>query len=336
MTDGATPPYPRSVETERSAPSETSLGLARQPVLGVRKMRYFLAVAEERHFGHAADRLRIAQSGLSQQIRKLEHALGTELFTRDSRQVELTEGGKTLLPLARQMLELVARAEESMRAIAAGKGGVLRLATIAAGYFPGPAALLDAFRSRFPEVQVELYPGFSLQNREALRRRDVDLAFVALPFEGAESIEASRYLRLGTIELMVILPEGHPLASLDRIPRTRLIEEEVVTWARAINPAVIDHIHRSFFGTTAHPRLVEVGDTTQNTRVAEITRRSVVGIGLAPEAEIRPPGVVYRPLEEPTPSVEYGVLWPDAHASPFVDTFVEVAREVMHGASGAG
>jgi DNA-binding transcriptional LysR family regulator len=289
----------------------------------LRQLRYFLAVVDERHFGRAAERLRIAQSGLSQQIKSLERSLGTQLLIRNSRRVDLTEAGEVLAEQARLIVELVARAGETQRLVERGKRNLVKVATAAAG-LPRANAVLREFRERFGDVELELLPGFGPQNVEALRRRAVDLAFVVEP---VELPGASRYLRLGVQELLIVLREDHRLAGLDPIPRAELLRTPFVSWARGFNPDLMAHIHRLLFGELDNPSLVETDlSTARLSLVARSTERA--GVALPSDMELHVPGLVFRRVEAPAPTLEYGIVWLEMYSSPFVPAFLEVAREV--------
>ena len=181
----------------------------------LRQLRYFLAVAEERHFGRAAERLRIAQSGLSQQIKSLERAVGTQLFIRDRRRVELTPRANTSSKRPVSSSRARDRVEETLPFIDRGKGGLLKVGTSSAALHPLAGDLVDRFRERFPDVELHVVPGSGPQNLEALLRRDVDVAFVSFPFEPLDGLSL---LPAGTLELVIALSERHRLASHERIP----------------------------------------------------------------------------------------------------------------------
>jgi DNA-binding transcriptional LysR family regulator len=297
----------------------------------LRQFRYFVAVAEERHFGRAADRLGIAQPGLSQQIKSLERSLGATLFVRNTRHVELTETGRVFIEHARVVLELADRAEQSVRLLEKGKTDLIKVATNASGLPPLMGELLNLFRERHTNVEVELHPGFSIENLEALRRRRIDLAVVTLPSELGAS---ANYLRLGSFEIFVIVPHDHPLASVDPIPRSELVQQPFVTLPRSINPPVIDHIHQLLFEDRVPPVLEEAIDVAPAARMSKIAQDAgLVGVGFGSEQAMEPPGVVFRHVEGPTPRLEYGLVWFDTHASPFVEPFLAVARELVDSAS---
>ncbi len=253
------------------------------------------------------------------------------MFLRDTRHVELTEAGRVFIEHARVVLELADRAEQSVRLLEQGKSSLIKLATNASGLPPLMRDLINLFRKRYTNVEVELHPGFSLENLEALRRRRIDLAAVTLPHELGPS---ANYLRLGWIEIFAIVPQVHPLASVDPIPRSELVRQPLVTIPRSINPPVIDHIHDLLFEDRVRPPLVEAIDMAPSARISRIAQDAgLVGVGFGSEQEMESPGVVFRHLEEPTPRIEYGLVWFDAHTSPFVEPFLAVARELVDSSS---
>src|SRR6516164_7440045 len=145
------------------------------PRMELRHLRYFLAVAEELHFGRAAARLHISQPPLSQQIRRLEDELGARLFRRTKRRVELTPAGQAFLTEARQTL---AQAERAVRAAQRGELGELVVGYVTtASYEPLPD-VIRGFRRRFPDVDLRLENLRSVQQRQALFDGRIDVGFV--------------------------------------------------------------------------------------------------------------------------------------------------------------
>jgi DNA-binding transcriptional LysR family regulator len=293
----------------------------------LRQLRYFVTVAEERHFGRAAERLWMSQPGLSQQIKALERSLGVQLFIRDKRHVELTEAGEVLLEQARSILDLTDRVIEATRVASKGRIGLLRVGTEALSIQPAASEVLEEFHRNYPDVEVQLHPGFGPQNIEALLKRTLDVVFVNVPIQPVQSIE---YLRLGALEVTVVLPEGHRLAGLERIPRKELLAEPFVTLPRNVNPPVIDHMYRLAFGRSEHPHALEVLDAMAGARLLLVSQGSGFTLTTLPEsAQLRIPGVVYRRVEDPVPEIEYGVAWSRIHAQPFVEPFILEARGVV-------
>jgi len=270
--------------------------------------------------------LRIAQSGLSQQIKALERHLGTSLFVRDTRHVALTPAGRVFVEHARVVLELADRAEQSIRLVERGKTGLIKVATNAAGLSEAMTELLNRYRERYPHVEVELHPGFGPQNLEALELRRVDLAVITLPSESAEPFN---YVRLAWIEIFAVVSEAHRLATLDRIPRDELVDIPILTLPRSVNPHVVDQIHEVVFQGREPLSLIEAIDLAATARISRVAEDpKLIGIGFGNEAALEAPGVVFRPFEEPVPRIEHGLAWFDTHASSLVDGFVGVAREL--------
>jgi DNA-binding transcriptional LysR family regulator len=293
-----------------------------QPTVDLRQLRYFVAVAEEQHFGRAAVRLRIAQPGLSQQIQRLERWIGTPLLVRDRRSVALTPAGVVLLSQARLVIEAAARAVQITREVARGKTAILKIGVYSASIYPALTLVLDAFGNRFPQVDIQLMPGHARQSLDALERHAIDVAVLFSPFDRPEG---TRFRKLGSVEAMAALPADHPLAALERIPRSALFDEPFFIWPRELNPVLGDHLRATFFGDRVHDNLIDVADVTEMLiRVAHgegitITNPSVVALDIK--------NLVFRRLEEPPPVFEYGFVWLDASASPFVGDLVALAPD---------
>lgn len=291
----------------------------------LRQLRYFVAVAEERHFGRAAERLRIAQSGLSQQIKALERSLQARLFDRDARPIELTSAGEAFLEEARLVLELADRAVERVRV----RDGVTttKLMFGASSFGNGPIIdeVLRVARTRLPDVDVEVHLDTTAHNILALNRRELDVVFAYVPFESATT---PRYLRLGSAELVLALSEDHRLAAADRVPRAEILKEPLLVGPRSVNPKFSDHVYRTLLGRIDHPHPVDISDigAARFRLVAEGVGISPVGFPLEPLLPIQ--GVVYRRVEDPAPTIEYGLLWFDDYASPALPAFLDVAREI--------
>jgi len=293
----------------------------------LRQFRYFVAVAEELHFGRAAKRLRIAQPGLSQQIKKLERSIGVELLIRDPRGIKLTAAGRAFLDQARLALELADRAVTSAVMADRGKSGLLRVGTRAAGMPILGETILQEFRDRHPDVEIEIHAGLAPQQLEALSARSLDVALLLSPFKTVDP--APRYLELTRLELLIALPQSHRLAGRRSISRAELLREPFLDWPRTVNPTLIDHIRRSLFGAFEHPRAVEISELVEGRRLQHVAKgRGIAASVLPPDGERDVPGVTFCHLEEPPPIVGFGVAWIGTQPSPFVAPFLDVAREL--------
>src|SRR5689334_5740766 len=147
----------------------------------LRHLRYFLAVAEELHFGRAATRLGIAQPPLSQQIRQLEQELGATLLNRTKRRVELTPAGRAFLEHTRQILAETERAKRVARRAGRGEIGRLAIGFVSSADLDVLPRVLRAWRERFPDVEVELHALLTAAQVDALGRGRLDVGFIRLP-----------------------------------------------------------------------------------------------------------------------------------------------------------
>ena len=289
----------------------------------LRQFRYFIAVAEEKHFGRAADRLGIAQPGLSQQIKALERSLGVELLTRHSRGAELTLAGVAFLVQARLAVEYADRAVASVGLPARGHSALLKVGTRAAGIPPIAERLLDEFRDRHPTVELEIHPGFVPQLVEALDRRAIDVATLLKPYVADHP---PNYLRLGTVELHAVLPDGHRLASRDRVPPSELLKEPFLDWSRSANAPLYDRAHRLLFGSVAHPHRIEVPEFDESRRALRVAAGQGNAVTFLKPEEVA--GAVILPFDEPAPRLEYGIGWHEPPVSPAVALLLRMAEQM--------
>src|SRR5829696_8813016 len=174
----------------------------------LRQLRTFVAVAEELHFHRAAQRLYIAQPSVSQQIKALESELGVKLFERDRRSVSLTAAGTVLLNEARELLARADHAVALVRAAGEGARGRLRLSLTRSLTGGIAGAIVNAYRERYPEVDLELAVGNTMMHVQQLHAGNIDAGFVRPPLEDPLLEE----LPLGRDPLVCVLPKGHRLA----------------------------------------------------------------------------------------------------------------------------
>lgn len=176
----------------------------------LRQLRYFIAVAEERHFGRAAQRLGMAQPPLSQQIRQLEDQLGVTLLERTTRRVDLTPAGQELLERGRAVLAEIATLEADVHRIGAGTTGVLRLGCCGAATYASMPRVLRGVAERLPGVALTVQGEMSDAAVESgLRERTLDLGLLHPPV-ATPGIE---HRVVGRERLVVAVPQGSPLVS---------------------------------------------------------------------------------------------------------------------------
>jgi DNA-binding transcriptional LysR family regulator len=274
----------------------------------IRQLQYFLTVAEELHFGRAADRLHIVQSAVSQQLRRLERELGVELFDRTTRTVRLTEAGRRLLPHAREVLAAVSRARAAVDGLRTERAGTVRLGTSA-----GLGARLDRILAEFarlsPRATIELVTGATEERLKAVRSGELDAALL----RGERDTPGLELLPLWRDELMVALPARHDLAVRSEIDMAALVGLPLRLASRRRNPALFDLVvgccRQAGFEPAPGPEF-----TTDQDTLATIGHGAPSWtVFYAPQAELLPaPGVVFRPLRHPTPVMRtYLAVRPD-------------------------
>jgi len=194
----------------------------------LRHLEYFVAVAEERHFTRAAERMRVAQSGLSASIRALEKDLDAELFVRNTRRVELTDAGRALLTEAHRTL---ASASAARDAVAAVRGLLRGSLTVGSEHCLGVIDLppvLASFRRSHPGVEIRLRYAGSGQIVEQIRLGRLNVGFVALPGPAPDGV---RLMPLATEDMMLLTHPGHALADLDVVEVEDLRDEDFVDFS---------------------------------------------------------------------------------------------------------
>jgi DNA-binding transcriptional LysR family regulator len=193
----------------------------------LRHLRYFAAVAEELHFGHAAARLFVTQSTLSVQIRQLEAEVGGPLFVRTSRQVELTESGRLLYAEARRTLDQAERALYVVRQSVLGEAGSIRIGFAGVAAFNGVLpADLRRFHDAHPAVEVEVRELALDQVIDELRGGAIDLGYT--PEMEAAFADGLDHLVRGRITLAAAMREDHPLAGRQLLTKADLAEETLI------------------------------------------------------------------------------------------------------------
>lgn len=195
----------------------------------LRHMRYFVAVAEELHFGRAARRLHLSQPPLSQQIRKLEAILGHSLFMRTSRAVKMTSAGEVFLDRARRTLRKVEEDVEETRRAARGEVGFLKVGFIGSGMLTALPAMLGRYRKQHPSVNLALSEYYSAGVLRALQDGTIDVGFLR-DGGAAEGIETAT---LFSEPFFAVLPAKHHLASRRTLSAAALRDEPFVLFTSA-------------------------------------------------------------------------------------------------------
>jgi DNA-binding transcriptional LysR family regulator len=191
------------------------------------QIRCFVAVAEELHFGRAAERLQMTQPPLSRQIQKLERSLGVTLLQRDHRAVSLTPAGAAFLGECREILSAAERAPLRARNIGSGHEGALRIGFTAGAGFGLLGRVLERLAEGLPHVALELEEMVSSEQRTALARGALDVG-LARPLAGDDAFGS--HLLFGE-DLMLVVPDGHPLAGRDVVDERELAGQPLIMYS---------------------------------------------------------------------------------------------------------
>lgn len=195
----------------------------------LRHLRYFVAVAEELHFGRAAERLHLAQPPLSQQIRKLEEILGYPLFVRTSRAVRLTAAGDVFLDRARRTLRGVQEDIDEARSIGRGDVGSLRVGFIGSSMLTPLPEVFGRYRHQYPKVQLQLQESFSSALEQSLLKGTLDAGFL----RDGDPMPGLTIEPLFSEAFVAVLPHTHPLAGRRSISAALLRDEPFVFFSPA-------------------------------------------------------------------------------------------------------
>lgn len=290
----------------------------------LRHLRYFIAVAEELHFGRAAKRLAMSQPPLSQQIKLLEEEIGVVLFLRTKRQVELTAAGEVFLGEARKAIAQAEHAIRAARRAARGEIGRLAVGFVSSAVYGQVPSIFRLMRSRYPGVSLVLQDLTSEEQVEAVKVNRIDVGLIRPPVLAAESL-AMRVIWRET--LMVALPEGNPLAREEEIAVEALAGESFIQIPRHVAPGFYDQCIRICARAGFAPKIVQEARTTP-TIVSLIA--GGMGVSILPSSlmSLQRSGVVYRPLKTPAPTTDMAVIWRPADESPTLRSFLEIIWEV--------
>jgi DNA-binding transcriptional LysR family regulator len=284
-----------------------------RPELSLQQLHAFVVLAEELHFSHAAARLGIAQPPLSQQVRRLEERVGHQLFTRAPGGVALTPTGEELLPAARRTLADLADALAAARAVGAGQAGTLRIgfaASLALTVLPG---LLSRFRDEFPDVQLHIQEMTTAPQVSALHNRAIDVGLLREPSADA----ALDFKVVLTEPFVAVLPAGHPLASLRRVPLAQLADAHFVLLPRHVGPGLYDQILGLCAAAGFTPSVAQHAVEWQT--VCGLVEAGL-GVSLAPESirRVRLSGVAFRSIDPSAARTRVAAAWRKNDRNPLI------------------
>jgi DNA-binding transcriptional LysR family regulator len=284
----------------------------------LRHLRYFVAVGEEEHFGRAAERLHVAQPGLSRQIQDLEREIGFLLFDRLSRGVRLSAAGKLLLTDARRILQDVDAAKRRAERIALGKAGTLRIGIATAIAWHGTVVeAFREFRRREQDVELVLQHLLSVHQVEAILSGRLDAGFGATPWHA----DLAHY-QFAEDRMLLAVPKGHPLTKREEIRLQQLRDMPFIWFQRWVNPTFYDQMmHACARGGLSAPRIVQEA-ADRDTQLGLVQCR--IGIAWLTESTRWhcPRGIALLPVVDMNVRLPFKLMWKKGNDSALLKKFV--------------
>ena len=291
--------------------------------MDLRQLRYFNVLAEERHFRRAAMRLSVSQPPLSQAIRQLEDSLGTKLFLRNSRNVELTAAGRALQSEATFLLRRVDEVRNYVRAVEEGKMGLLRVGFGGSTLYRGLPAIIRSFRMLYPRVELRLQELSSVEQILALKREEIDFGFI----NGHETPDGLDGFRFCREPFFACIPKDHPRANKRSVKLAQLASEEFLLFGRAASPSYFNSILE--ICQTAGFTPIVIHEVRHWVSVMSAVAHGL-GVALVPQAmkSANIAGVVLLPLSDGTFYSETRGVWKaDREGNDGLQRFVSIIEK---------
>jgi DNA-binding transcriptional LysR family regulator len=288
----------------------------------LRHLRYFLAVAEELHFGRAAARVHIAQPPLSKQIQQLEKELGIQLFKRTRRSVELTDAGKIFQSEAYNALACLEKGILKARLASRGEAGWLSIGFIGSSTYEVLPSLLREFRRKYPEVELVLQEIQSSEQNQALRERRIHVSFARFPKPEQGLIFETVYKE----RLIAALPTSHYLNRKKSVKLSDLANEPFILFPHQPS-AHADNTIQVFANANLSPQIVQ---TVEEMHTALGLVAAGIGVTLVPSSmqKTQREKIVYLNLAKPEPVLEMKMGYRDGETSPVLSRFIETVHSM--------
>src|SRR6201996_4771676 len=287
----------------------------------LRHLRYFVAVAEELHFGRAAERLHVAQPPLSQQIRKLEDLLGYVLFVRTSRSVTLTPAGEALLQRARRTLRNVQRDIDETRSIARGDVGSLHIGFIGSAMLTTLPGIFRSYGKAFPRVRLHLHESFTAMVIEGLENGTLDAGIL----RDGDALEGFEVITILSEPFVAVLPSTHPCARQKSISVASLRDDPFVYYPRSAGTRAYEKPLTLCEEHGFRPQIVQEASHWL-TILRPIAAGQGVTIAPACVRQIASSEVVCLPLRGAKAVSNVELAWPAGDSRPIVERFRQIAE----------
>ncbi len=288
----------------------------------IRHLRYFVAVAEELHFGRAAERLFIAQPPLSQQIQQLERELGVALFERTSRRVRLTPAGAVFLQDALHILARVQASVQDARRAAKGELGTLAIGFVASATYDFLPRVLRRFREQYPDIELLLSEQNAAEQSNALREKTIHVGFARPAIEAPEWVAKP----ITHEPFLLAVPEHHALAAMPAVALPELAAEPFIAFPPDPKPSYADLVKAVCEAAGFSPL---VAQEVREMQTALSLVAAGMGVCLVPASvqNVQRRGVVYCPLTGLAPTTDLSVVYRKDDPSPVLALFLDTMQE---------
>jgi DNA-binding transcriptional LysR family regulator len=292
--------------------------------MDLKSLRYFVAVAEARSVGKAAEKLHMAQPPLSVQIRNLEAQVGTALFVRESTGMRLTDAGRALFARAREALTLAHEGYEAARAVGSGRRGRLAVGYMfSLGYAVLPK-LVPLLRRALPDVELQFVEMSAATCEGQILDHMVSVGLCMPPIQRAEVSNTI----VGMQPLRLAMPARAPLARLASIPIERLQGQKLIALPKLKQDADTSLVAALL---RRHQVTMQVIERVETVHAALALVLAGEGYALVPVCAAigRPPGVAFRKLKDVGDGFDVAVCRRHDLDSPFVEPFIAAARQAL-------
>ncbi len=293
------------------------------PLMELRHLRYFVAVAEEQNVTRAAERLRVSQPPLSRQIRDLEEELGVSLFERSAKSVRLTDAGRVFLQEARAVLQRAGEAVKTVQAVSTGERGELHVAYAPSLTIEILPKMLRAFQEHAPGIRVHLHDLSTEEMLNALRTKKAQVALMIQPSERA--LRGLNFIELQQYSLRIAAHPAHPCARRRKVTLNDIAAERLIVYSAKEYPEYHDML-ASLFGTIHRaPQIAEEHDSSTSLIAAVEAGR---GVSLVPESLACLAGdrLNFRSLSPAPARIKVGVAFCKGAVPAAVQKFLDVAK----------
>ena len=287
-----------------------------------RQLRMFLAVAEEGHFGRAAEKLGMTQPPLSEHIKNLEAALGVTLFDRSRRGTKLSTAGVALMPAVMRFADQAANLERTVREVAEGQSGVLNVGAITSAMTEIIPQWLNKLEKTNPDLSIAIQEIDSVEAAPGLLDGTLDIALYRLDGHPGKGLDG---FPLTYDRLWVAIPENRELSDMPKLPLTALAGHPLVMPSRAVSPAYFDSIVSACRAHELVPRILhEVRSIVSQLAFVSCGQ----GAAFVPQSmgRLAPENVRVIPLIEEISIVTTAIAWPTERHSPLAAQAIEIMR----------